>query len=187
MVKESPLQGMQTGNVDSVSMKEIVGLHAIDLRCVPGSIAQAAIIDALGMDLFGKTGEIKMSTIAGGERVSFLGLAPDWWLVIGWANAEETLFPLKLNEEYHFSFVDVSGQRTTIEIEGPHAKDVLAHYWEQDLREKSFPVGNVSQGIMAKAPVVVCHISRNRYRIMVRASFAMHLWRSLEDAMVEWV
>ena len=94
---------------------------------------------------------------------------------------------LRLNDEYHFSFVDVSGQRTTIELEGPNAQDVLAHLWDQDLREKSFPVGSVSQGLMAKAPVIICHIAPHRYYIIVRSSFAFHLWSALSDAAIEWI
>ena len=83
-------------------------------------------------------------------------------LIVGFPEAEQQLAPLRLNNDYHFSVVDVSGQRTTIELEGPNAREVLAHLWEQDLREKSFPVGSVSQGLMAKAPVIVlpyCSVS----------------------------
>ena len=95
--------------------------------------------------------------------------------------------PLRLNNDDHFSVVDVSGQRTTIELEGPRACEVLAHLWEQDLREKRFPVSSVSQGLMAKAPVIVWHIAPLRYRVMVRSSFALHLWEALVDAAAEWV
>ena len=89
--------------------------------------------------------------------------------------------------DYHFSVVDVSGQRTTIELEGPKAREVLAHLWDQDLREKSFPVTSVSQGLMAMAPVIVWHIAPLRYRVMVRSSFALHLWKALADAAEEWM
>ena len=94
---------------------------------------------------------------------------------------------LRSNDEYHFSVVDVSGQRTTIELQGPKVRELLAHLWEQDLREKTFPVGSVSQGLMAKAPVIVCHIAESRYRVIVRSSFAVHLWKALADAAEEWL
>ena len=83
--------------------------------------------------------------------------------------------------------MDVGGQGTTDELKGPNALAVLAHLWEQDLPEKSFPVGAVSQGLMAKAPAIVCHIAPFRYRVMVRSSFALHLWKALVDASEEWV
>ena len=176
IAKETPLNGMNTGTAATVTIRELPELHTIDLRVAPGTATQAAIAEVLGFKLPGKTGLITFATL--GETYA-LCLAPDWWLIIGYQEAEQKLAPLKLKDEYHFSVVDVSGQRTTIELEGPNAREVLAHLWEQDLREKNFPVGTVSQGLMAKAPVIVCHMAPFRYSIMVRSSFALHLWKAL--------
>jgi sarcosine oxidase, subunit gamma len=178
--KESPLQGMNMGTVATVAIRELPGLHTIDLRVAPGTSTQAAIAEALNIDLPVKPGH---TTSIDGEAHA-LCLAPDWWLLVGLQETESKLASLK--DQYHFSAVDVSGQRTTIELEGPKVRDVLAHLWEQDLREKSFPIGSVSQGLMAKAPAIVCHIAPFRYRVMVRSSFALHLWKSLVDAAEEF-
>ena len=185
--KESPLDGMNMGTTATVAIRELPGLHAIDLRVAPGTSAQTAVADALGMELPEKPGQARGGAIAGGVEAYALCLAPDWWLIIGFGEAEQKLAPLRLKNAYHFSVVDVSGQRTTIELEGPKAREVLAHLWEQDLREKSFPVASVSQGLMAKAPVIVYHIAPLRYRVMVRSSFALHLWKALADAAEEWI
>lgn len=182
ITKESPLKGMKIGNAATVEIRELPILHTIDLRVAPGTLTQAAIAQALGMDLPGKPGQIRGMSEAGGGEAHALCLAPDWWLIAGIQEAEQKLTPLLLNEQYHFSVVNVSGQRTTIELEGPSVREVLAHLWEQDLREKSFPVASVSQGLMAKAPVIVCHIAPFSYRVMVRSSFALHLWKALVDA-----
>jgi sarcosine oxidase, subunit gamma len=181
IAKESPLKGMNMGTVATVAILELPGLHTIDLRVAPGTSAQAAVAEALGMDLPGKPGHIQR----GSGEAHALCLAPDWWLIVGFPKAEQSLAPLK--NDYHFSVVDVSGQRTTIELEGPKVREVLAHLWDQDLREKSFPIASVSQGLMAKAPVIVFHIAPFRYRVMVRSSFALHLWKALVDAAEEWV
>ena len=186
IVKKSPLEGMNTGSVATVAIRELPGLHTIDLRVAPGTSTQAAVGEALEMDLPGKPGQTRAASISGGGEAYVLCLAPDWWLIVGFEEAEQHLAPLLLKNEYHFSVVDVSGQRTTIELEGPKARDVLAHLWEQDLREKTFPVASVSQGLMAKAPVIVFHIAPFRYRVMVRSSFALHLWKALVDAAQEW-
>lgn len=185
---------MQTGTAATVLIRELPGLHTIDLRVAPGAPAQAAIAEALGIELAGKPGKIGKTELPGGKEAytvptgrQALCLAPDWWLLVGFPEAEQQLAPLRLKDEYHFSVVDVSGQRTNIELEGPNAREVLAHLWEQDLREKSFPVGSVSQGLMAKAPVIVCHIAPLRYLVMVRSSFALHLWKAVVDAAEEWV
>ncbi len=185
ITKESPLQAMNIGTIDTVAIRELPGLPTIDLRVAPGTSTQAAVSEALGMDLTGKPGQIRSGSISGGGEAYALCLAPDWWLIVGFPDAEQQLAPLK--DDHHFSAVDVSGQRTTIELEGPNVREVLAHLWEQDLREKSFPIANVSQGLMAKAPVVVGHMGPLRYRVMVRSSFALHLWKALVDAAEEWV
>lgn len=178
---------MNIGAVATVAIRELPGLDTIDLRLAPGTSTQVAVTEALGLDLPGKVGQIQGATVPGGEETYALCLAPDWWLIVGFQQAEQKLELLRLKPDYHFSVVDVSGQRTTIELEGPKAREVLAHLWEQDLREKSFPVASVSQGLMAKAPVIVCHMAPLRYRIMVRSSFAWHLWKALVDAAEEWV
>ena len=187
MRKESPLQGMNVGTIAKVAIRELPGLHTIDLRVAPGSPAQAAVADALGIDFPAKPGQVRARSISNGDDALVFCLAPDWWLIVGYEEAEQKLAPLLLQSEYHFSVVDVSGQRTTIELEGPEVREVLAHLWDQDLREKSFPVESVSQGLMAKAPVIVCHIAPYRYRVMVRSSFALHLWKALVDAAEEWM
>jgi heterotetrameric sarcosine oxidase gamma subunit len=183
IAKESPLEGMNIGTVATVAIRELPGLHTMDLRVAPGTATQAAVVEALGMNLPAKTGQ---SVSSGGEAHA-LCIAPDWWLIVGFNDAEQKLASLLLKSDYHFSVVDVSGQRTTIELEGPKVREALAHLWDQDLREKSFPIASVSQGLMAKAPVIVCHIAPFRYRVMVRSSFALHLWKALVDAAEEWV
>jgi sarcosine oxidase, subunit gamma len=187
IAKKSPLEGMNMGTMTKVAIRELPGLHTIDLRVAPGTSTQAAVAEALGMDLPGKPGQIQEVSVSGGGEAHALCLAPDWWLIVGLREAEQKLAPLLLNNHYHFGIVDVSGQRTTIELEGPLVREVLAHLWDQDLREKNFPIASVSQGLMAKAPVIVCHIAPLRYRVMVRSSFALHLWKALVDAAEEWV
>lgn len=187
IAKESPLNGMNIGTAAAVAIRELPGLHTIDLRVAPGTPSQAAVTEALGMDLPEKTGKALRLSISIGGEVHALCLASDWWIIVGFKDAEPKLATLRLKNDYHFSVVNVSGQRTTIELEGPNSREVLAHLWEQDLREKSFPVGSVSQGLMAKAPVIVWYIAPFRYRVMVRSSFALHLWKALTDAAEEWV
>jgi sarcosine oxidase subunit gamma len=185
IAKASPLNGMNIGTVDTVAIRELPGLHSIDLRVVPGTTTHTAIVGVLGgLSLTGTPGKIVGKLVLAGEPHA-LCLAPDWWLLVGFPEAEKMLAPLK--DQHHFSAVDVSGQRTTIELEGPHVREVLAHLWDQDLREKSFPIASVSQGLMAKAPVIVCHVAPFRYRVMVRSSFALHLWKALVDAAEEYV
>jgi len=186
IIKESPLQGMKLGSVATVAIREWPGIHTLDLRVAPGTAAHAAVVEALGMDLPATTGQSRSKAKDTGSEVQALCLAPDWWLITGFEEAVQKLKLLQSQSQHHFSVVDVSGQRTTIELEGPMVRDLLAHLWEQDLREKTFPVAAVSQGLMAKAPVILYRIAPLRFRVMVRSSFALHLWKVLEDAAAEW-
>ena len=187
IVKESPLGGMNIGSVATVAIRELPGLHTVDLRVAPASSTQAAVAEALRIDLPERPGHAQVGTSFDGNETYALCLGPDWWLIIGFQEAGQKPGMLHGKNDYHFSIVDVSGQRTTIELEGPMAHEVLAHLWEQDLREKSFPIGSVSQGLMAKSPVIVWHIAAFRYRVMVRSSFALHVWKALVDAAEEWM
>jgi len=183
IAEESPLKGMNIGDAATVAIRELPGLHAIDLRVAPGTASFSVVSETLGIDLQVQPGQSSTNK----NKISTLRLAPDWWLIVGSQESAQNLEALVLENKYHFSVVDVSGQRTTFELEGRNVREVLAHLWEQDLREKHFPVGSVSQGLMAKAPVIVCHIARYRYRVMVRSSFALHVWNALTDAMEEWL
>jgi sarcosine oxidase subunit gamma len=187
IAKESPLEGMNIGTVATVAIRELPGLHTIDLRVAAGTSSLTAVAEALGEDLPAKSGQTRGLSASGGSEPHVLCLSPDWWLIVEFQAAEQKLAQLQLKNEFHFSAVNISGQRTTIELEGPKAREVLAHLWDQDIRDKSFPVASVSQGLMAKSPVIVWYIAPFRYRIMVRSSFALHLWNALADAAEEWI
>lgn len=186
IVKESPLRGIKYGSASTVSIREIPDLPAFDLRISPNTITQALVAEALGFELPTKIGHVARGSVFNGDEAYALCLAPDWWLIVGSREVEQKITSGISKSDHHFSLVDVSGQRTTIELEGPKASELLAHLWDQDLREKSFPVARVRQGLMAKALVIVWHIGQFHYRVMVRSSFALHLWKTLEDAMEEW-
>jgi hypothetical protein len=50
IAKESPLEGMNMGTVATVAIRELPGLHTIDLRVAPGTSTQTAVAEALGME-----------------------------------------------------------------------------------------------------------------------------------------
>jgi sarcosine oxidase subunit gamma len=103
----------------------------------------------------------------------------------GTADIESLLKPVQ--SAHHISVVDVSAQRTKLEIYGPKVKEILGHVWEQDLRDAKFPIDTCTQGLMAKSPVILWHCCENCYLILVRSSFATHLWDVLADSTVEYL
>lgn len=191
---KSPLGGAKYGDANkAVLIQEVPFTPGFDLRVDPESPGFAAINQALGLTLIPSVGTVvrnNASCIVGDELpavggVSALCLGPDWWYLTGTANIAALLKPVQ--ESHHISLVDVSSQRTKIEIYGPSAKDVLAHYWEQDLRDEHFPIDACSQGVLAKAPLIMWHCCENCYLLFPRASFAKHLWTALTDAAIEYL
>src|SRR5215211_5360571 len=96
IAKESPLEGMNIGTVATVAIRELPGLHTIDLRVAPGTLTQAAVVEALSMNLPAKTGQACGSSVPGGGEAYALCLAPDWWLLVGFQEAEQQFAPLLL-------------------------------------------------------------------------------------------
>jgi sarcosine oxidase subunit gamma len=191
---KSPLGGAKYGSADkAVLIQEVAFTPGFDLRVNPDSTAFLETVAALGLVLPTTVGQVTRSNadcIVGDELpaaggVSALCLGPDWWYLTGTADIQALLKPVQ--ESHHISLVDVSSQRTKIEIYGPSAKDVLAHYWEQDLRDEHFPIDACSQGVLAKAPLIMWHCCENCYLLFPRASFAKHLWTALTDAAVEYL
>jgi sarcosine oxidase subunit gamma len=192
---KSPLGGAKHGDVSKgVFIQEVPFTPGFDLRVDPDSAAFLAVVAALGVVLPTKVGEVARSNadcivsegeLPAGNGISALTLGPDWWYLTGTADIQALLKPVQ--ESHHISVVDVSSQRTKIEIYGTNAKDVLAHYWEQDLRDEHFPIDACSQGVLAKAPLIMWHCCENCYLLFPRASFAKHLWTALTDASIEYL
>lgn len=194
----SPLDGAEHGREDAVFLKEVPFTPGYDVRVEPGTDAYRAVCAALGVDLPTTVGQVARSAgaVCLGEpgynadapAVHALTLGPDWWFVTGNQDVAALLEPLR--GEHHLSIVDVSAQRTKVELYGPQAREVLEHVWEQDLRPDYFGIDSCSQGLIAKAPVLLWHCCDGAggcYLLFVRSSFARHVWQVLTDATVEYL
>jgi sarcosine oxidase subunit gamma len=191
---KSPLGGAKHGNKSSIMMEEIPFTPMWDLRVEPGSTAFSEVNAALGLTLPTNVGDVARinATCMGqpgydenAKGVSALCLGPDQWLLTGTMDVAKALAPVQASQ--HISVVDVSGQRTKIEVYGPNSREVLEHVWEQDLRAKNFGIDKCSQGIMFRSPVIMWYCCTDCYIIFARSSFAQHLWTVLTDATVEYL
>jgi sarcosine oxidase, subunit gamma len=118
-----------------------------------------------------------------------LWLGPDEWLVVGPpgdAPAIETLLHQALGDT-HGSVVDVSANRTTLSVSGPHARDVLAKGCPIDLHPSVFGPGHCAQTLLARAQVILRQVDADpTYHVLVRGSFAPYLAEWLADATREF-
>lgn len=110
-----------------------------------------------------------------GER-SVLWLGPSEWLVLD-GN------PLDLP-----GGVDVSANRTTIEVSGQNARDVLEKGCTLDLHPRAFTAGRCAQTTLARAQVILWQTTEEpAYHLLVRGSFAQYVADWLVDAAQEYL
>ncbi|WP_037604326.1 sarcosine oxidase subunit gamma [Streptacidiphilus rugosus] len=126
-----------------------------------------------------------------GERLDALRLGPDEWLVVGPDGAQGAIRDLLepvLDPEYG-SLVDVSANRTVLELAGPAARSVLEKGCSIDLHPRVFPPGSCVQTLLSKVQVILRRTivaPGPAYQLFVRPSFADYLARWLLDAMAEY-
>lgn len=85
------------------------------------------------------------------------------------------------------SVVDTSAQRTTVVLQGPRVRDVLAHGCSVDLHPASAPGGTCVQTLLARTGIVLQVNGDDRVTILVRSSFAEYFAAWLRDACTEYL
>ena len=109
------------------------------------------------------------NTVAGDA----LWLGPDEWLVLGGREEDYADLP---------AAVDVSANRSCLELSGEGAADVLARGCALDLHPSVFPPGRCAQTLVARAQVILYRPAEHTFRLLVRPSFADYLRAWLLDA-----
>ena len=109
-------------------------------------------------------------------------LGPDEWLVIGDGVEAELRAVLTGGRD---AVIDVSDQRTTFELSGPGAREVLAGGCSIDLHPRAFGPGRCAETLLARAGVILLALDEPTYRLLVRRSFAGYVATWLLDAMIE--
>ncbi|WP_158844009.1 sarcosine oxidase subunit gamma [Saccharothrix deserti] len=159
-LRRSPLADHPLVSGSGVRLVEIPFLTAVNVQGAPGFPTPPA-----------------SGVAAWGER-SVLWLGPEEWLVVG---PDGDTFDLP-------GGVDVSANRTTIELSGPNARDVLEKGCTLDLHPRAFGAGRCAQTTLARSQVLLWQTSNAPvYRLMVRGSFAHYLADWLTDAAQEYL
>lgn len=116
-----------------------------------------------------------------GRLVAWLG--PDELLLIleaGDAVADASQTRQRLNERIP-TFTEIGAGYATLEISGSHSRSVLARACALDLHPRALIAGQCLQTQMAgTAVLLLLRDDSPRFELVVRRSFADHLWRWLE-------
>jgi sarcosine oxidase subunit gamma len=168
---------------DAVALAERPFLAQVGVRLHPGDGGPSAAEAALGFAL-----PATPNTTAGANDRTALWLGPDEWLVVA-APGEESALEVELSEALGGglgSVVDLSANRTALELRGPAARDVLAKGCALDLHPRAFGPGRCAQTLLARAQVILEQLDDEpAYRLLVRGSFAGYVATWLLDAMEE--
>lgn len=112
-----------------------------------------------------------------------LWLGPDEYLVLGAPEGTEAALRDAITVG---AITDVSAQRTTVQLTGPAARDVLAHGCAIDLHPKAAPPGTCVQTLYARTGIVLLAREAGEFTVLVRQSFAPYFAAWLADAALEY-
>ena len=122
---------------------------------------------------------------AGGRTALWLG--PDEWLVVADEDGAALADALRsaLGDDSG-CVVDVSANRTTLELSGPAARAVLEKGCPADLHPRAFSPGTAVATTLGPVPVLLWQTGATTYRLLPRSSFADYVARWLLDAATEF-
>jgi sarcosine oxidase subunit gamma len=189
MLRRSPLADAARDLMDSavtgernVRVSEWRFTTMVSLRVDPVSSAARALEDVLGTALPRSAGEVGSH----GQH-SVLWQGPDEWLVVSQMSAE-VLVPALVESVAgaHAAVVDVSANRTVLELRGTAARAVLEKGCPLDLHPRAFGPGRAVTTTLARIPLVLWQVGPDSYRLLPRSSFADYVARWLLDASQEF-
>ncbi|MDZ5078657.1 sarcosine oxidase subunit gamma [Nesterenkonia sp. HG001] len=152
----------------------------IGLRAMPGTAAHRALADATGVGLPAQVGEVR----GGPDGVGVLWLAPDEFLVVAPPDGHP-LLAVALEAalgDAPGQVVDLSANRTIIEVRGAQARSLLEKGVPADLHPRALPPGSAVATTLSTVPVLLWRTELHSFRLMPRASFADYVARWLLDA-----
>jgi sarcosine oxidase subunit gamma len=188
-LRRSPLAGLTDAlaaadvtGARGVSLREVPFLTMLGLRAAPGSESARALGEVLGAPLPDKVGATASS---GAHTVLWLG--PDEWLVVSTEPARPLVAALSAALGHaRGDVVDVSANRTTLELSGPSAREVLEKGCPADLHPSVFGVGAAVTTTLGPVPLLLWRTGEDTWRLLPRSSFADYTARWLVDAMAEF-
>jgi len=165
----------------NLTIRDVPFLTQLNLRTSPSNAdTMAAFQRELGFSL-----PVKPNTVTSSRDRWCLWLGPDEWLVVAPPDQQpsvEAVLRSALGWEGG-AVVDVSANRTIIEVSGSAARDLLAHGCALELHPLAFGPGRCAQTMLAKAQVLVQQTAATpNFYLYVRASFAGYLADWLLDA-----
>lgn len=174
---------LTAASAGQLSMRELPFVTQVNLRVDPKDAGlMLRLAEALGFAL-----PVVPNTVASKDAGRALWLGPDEWLVVG-PDGQHQALEQTLRNGLHGAFgsiVDVSANRTRLEIRGPKAHELLAQGVPIDLDSRSFGPGHCAQTLLPKAQVIIERRDETAFHVYARTSFASYVADWLLDAAAE--
>lgn len=181
-----------TGSKASVRLREVPFATHLAVRASSES-AVAAVTTALGVGLPDRVGAVTTGERGPGRPVQVVWLGPDEWLAVlgdeavtGESGSELVSAVEKALAGERGQVVDVSANRATLELSGPHARTVLDKVVHLDLHPREFPVGRAVSTLLEAIPVVLWRTGEDTWLLLPRSSFTEFVVGWLLDGMREF-
>lgn len=171
---------------DAVALRELPFTVQVSLRAQPGTASGAALEEAYGLPLPRSVGEVT----GDGAGLHILWLSPDEFLAVDVSRRQrpgETAQAEAALEGLPGQVVDLSANRTILQLSGSKARTVLEKSCRADLHPRAFGVGSAIVTALGPVPVLLHHSAEHEYRVLPRASFADFTVRWLLDGMAEFL
>lgn len=190
-LRQSPAQHLWA----DFSAGSVEGERGVGLREVPFQGMVGIRVDPLseaGERIGALTGGLPAGcgTVASGPAgVSTLWLGPDEFLTVAPDAGGQDGFVAGLVAalgDGAGQVIDLSSNRTTFELAGPSAREVLEKSCAADLHPRAFASGTAITTEVGKIPVLLWKTGPETFRLLPRASFADYLGRWLLDGMREF-
>lgn len=191
-LRRSPAAGLTDAMAEAgrrsegrVSLREVAFAVQVGLRARPGSASAAALEKVLGLPLPGGHGQV--SGDPAGQHV--LWLSPDEFLAVDVSREQAPGDGRALQDALEGlpgQAVDLSANRTVLELTGPAARSVLEKGCHADLHPRAFGVGTGIVTQLGPVPVILHRFADDGFRLYPRASFAEFLVGWLLDAIEEF-
>lgn len=166
-----------------VRLTERPFLAMATLRVDAGSGGATAAGLTLGTPLPSHCGDVARS----GPR-SVLWLGPDEWLVVSSEEPEELVGALRAGVTGdRVAVVDVSANRSVLELSGDAAREVLEKGCPVDLHPRAFSEHTAVATTLARVPVLLWRRGAAVFWILPRSSYTTYVATWLLDAMQEFV
>ena len=184
-LRRSPLadraQEMQDAASSGMTLREVAFTTQVGLRATPDSEGHAALGQALG-GLPSKVGEVVGDT----SSTAVLWLSPDEFLAVDQPDSGLAATLEQALGELPGQVLDLSANRTIIELSGENAELVLRKSCPLDLHSQAWSINQAYVTEIAQTPVILWRVAEDTWWIAPRISFAHHVANWLLDAMLEF-